>query len=1003
MKKAQQALNNFTQSNGGVSQAFQKNGETLKKFVGMMGNMESTAKTARGQMNEYRNSIEQLSAAYNKLSSSQKAGAEGQAMQNAIGQLQDKFREARLEVERMNEELKGPAIQGGNNYGNMLDMLGNRLGISGNLTELLTSKTAALMAGVGASIAIIGKATSAWSAYNAELSKQDQVTAVTLGPKVGGKKEITDEARAIVDTYGVDFREVINAANTLITQFGESGEVAMSLIRDGMQGMIQGDGPKLLQMIQQFAPAFRDAGISASQLVAIIHNSEGGIFTDQNMNAIVMGIKNIRLMLDTTSKALAKVGIDGEEMTRKLNDGTMTIFQALGEVSSAIQRTGTSSQAAGEVMQYVFGRQGVTAGTNLGKAIESLNLNLQETKKQTGEVGEAYAELEAANKKLNTAIREAFGYDGWDQMAKGIKANLVSALATVIDKLGTIRSMIANMAGTHDESGNSDARVSKDVAGLRASNHKEEKYISTHNEYAREINALQKAVNDFEKDHSRVNLVLSALSKKTGNDYKSMSEVRDDLKIRRAQLAQYEKEAKGILNKPTKTDNAQNTPIDLPTGAGKSGTRITTTKVSAPKEVELPPAGSVQALTKELQELQKEQSLVTSTSEWTRYDSAIDETKQKISLLKGELPKGKEAEITVTADPASIRSMKESLADKEVEMSVGFVPADLINLEKQLEGKEMEVTLKVKNEDSFKQALQATEGFKNRSVQYTAPEEISTPISTEAITAFTANLKKELEGAELGSAIYQSLTEQLADASALGNLIQAAIKNGLDTADFDFKGIGDKILGGTGDVIPDSAWQELENQINEKLAELDIKPIKLNLKTGEIDKTGETAKKTGNEFKKAAGAVQSLGSALQSIENPAAKVAGMIAQAIASVAVSFGNALSESKNPWEWIAAAISGTATMISTIAAIKSATAGSYATGGIVPGNNYNDGLTANVSSGELILNRAQQDVVASQLSTSREREISSHPYLRGEDLYLGINTYLRRAGKGELAISR
>ena len=43
----------------------------------------------------------------------------------------------------------------------------------------------------------------------------------------------------------------------------------MSLIRDGMQGMIQGDGPKLLSMIQQYAP-FRDAGVSASQLVAVI-------------------------------------------------------------------------------------------------------------------------------------------------------------------------------------------------------------------------------------------------------------------------------------------------------------------------------------------------------------------------------------------------------------------------------------------------------------------------------------------------------------------------------------------------------------------------------------------------------------------------------------------------------------------------------------------------------------------------------------------------------------
>ena len=58
----------------------------------------------------------------------------------------------------------------------------------------------------------------------------------------------------------------------------------------------------------------------------------------------------------------------------------------------------------------------------------------------------------------------------------------------------------------------------------------------------------------------------------------------------------------------------------------------------------------------------------------------------------------------------------------------------------------------------------------------------------------------------------------------------------------------------------------------------------------------------------------------------------------------------------------------MIGTIASIKSVTAGSYASGGIIPGNSYSgDNLTANVNSGELILNRAQQGSIASQLTNS------------------------------------
>ena len=99
----------------------------------------------------------------------------------------------------------------------------------------------------------------------------------------------------------MDFREAINAANTLMTQFGQTGEQAMSLIRDGMQGMIQGDGPKLLDD-SAVCSCFPRCRCHRSQLVAVIQNSEGGIFTDQNMNAIVMGIKNIRLMTKATSE-----------------------------------------------------------------------------------------------------------------------------------------------------------------------------------------------------------------------------------------------------------------------------------------------------------------------------------------------------------------------------------------------------------------------------------------------------------------------------------------------------------------------------------------------------------------------------------------------------------------------------------------------------------------------------------------------------------------------------
>lgn len=334
-----------------------------------------------------------------------------------------------------------------------LNQFGGNLGRVGTLIDGLSMKSSALATGVGAAAVAAGAAAKAWADYNSELAKQDQITTVTTGLKGSDADNMTNTVRAMADTYNVDFRNAINAANTLMQQFGTSADETLQLMKDGMQGMIVGDGEKLLQMIQSYAPAFRDAGINASQLVAIIHNSEGGIFTDDNMNAIVQGIKNIRTMTNGTAEALKTVGVDADEMTKKLNDGTMTIFEVLQQVSKAIQGTSSSSQAAGEVMQAVFGKKGVTAGQNLGKAIAELNTNLEETKRQTGEVGEAYAELQTANENLNKAIRDCFAYDGWEQMAIGIKSKLLTALADVLKVLNKIDKALKAFitGGTMDE------------------------------------------------------------------------------------------------------------------------------------------------------------------------------------------------------------------------------------------------------------------------------------------------------------------------------------------------------------------------------------------------------------------------------------------------------------------------------------------------------------------------------------------------------------------------
>ena len=193
-----------------------------------------------------------------------------------------------------------------------------------------------------------------------------------------------------------------------------------------------------------------------------------------------------------------------------------------------------------------------------------------------------------------------------------------------------------------------------------------------------------------------------------------------------------------------------------------------------------------------------------------------------------------------------------------------------------------------------------------------------------------------------------------------------------------------------------SAWST--DAITAYQSEIDALQKKIDKFTGKTD--GESMAK---DWQSAANAIGQVGSAMQQIEDPAAKVMGIVAQAIATIALTYAKSLEGTFTPWDWIAGAASGLATMISTISAIKSATAGSYAEGGIIPGNHYSgDQQWAQVNAGELILNRSQQNSIAAQLQDT-ERGGYTPSHISGEQIYIALNRYTRRTGKGELVTWR
>ena len=170
-----------------------------------------------------------------------------------------------------------------------------------------------------------------------------------------------------------------------------------------------------------------------------------------------------------------------------------------------------------------------------------------------------------------------------------------------------------------------------------------------------------------------------------------------------------------------------------------------------------------------------------------------------------------------------------------------------------------------------------------------------------------------------------------------------------------------------------------------------------------IDGIPETVKDIEKIYKAsemAANAVSSIGSAFANIEDPTAKAAGTVMQAIASIALGFAQAAAAkdtTASGWAWLGWLAAGAAAMATTISTIHSLTG--FENGGEIKGNSYSgDNIPIMANAGEIVLTRAQAGNVASALQGSGSN-VHVTGELRGESIYLAVNRSLKRRGKGEL----
>ena len=301
--------------------------------------------------------------------------------------------------------------------------------ISGGWTKLVGVATAAV-----ASISAAIEGAKWFYKYNMEVEEAQRLTREFFNIQGDELVHTQSQISALAEQFGKDYKEVLGTVESLTNQYGISTAEAINVIKDGLQAGADLNGTFLSQ-IQQYGPAFSDAGASVKDLVASITQTRSGIFNEAGMGLIQTATNRIRTMSTATQSALNSIGISSKQLEADLISGKTSILEAIKMISGKIKELPENSMQVGQVMKAVFGKTASNEGMKLVKTLADMSTNMEELKGVTGEYGELQREQVEAQAELNEKMSKFFGLgeNGFDEITMKAKIFGVKALSKIID------------------------------------------------------------------------------------------------------------------------------------------------------------------------------------------------------------------------------------------------------------------------------------------------------------------------------------------------------------------------------------------------------------------------------------------------------------------------------------------------------------------------------------------------------------------------------------------
>lgn len=432
---------------------YQYNVRALRKEIQ---NNVRTENEQEGSLKQLRAQLSNATKAYDEMSRAERDSSKGQKMQEHIQDLIEELKEAEEATGRFqrsvgsyydsmmkaaddlqNTEFFGFDVVDDTGIGKVMEMgksvedLSVKFGALKNTAlSLLTNPYFLAIAGVAG----VGMAFKWFYDYNKGLMEATRLTQQFTGLTGNEMKSVRNEVLAVSDTFGLDFTETMQSANTMSKAFGISVSESLKIMQDGLVSGANANG-EFLDTIKEYPRYFKEAGLNAEEMVAIsTQATKEGIFSDKGVDTIKEGNLRLREMTTATAAALDGIGISSKQVQKDLQNGSKTTFQVMQEVANKLKELPQSSAAVGSAIANIFGGPGEDAGLAYIEMLGNIELDMDKVKAKSGDIAKAQEDELNATKELQDAMASLFDYTGggFEKMKAQLSTIAKKSLTAVI-------------------------------------------------------------------------------------------------------------------------------------------------------------------------------------------------------------------------------------------------------------------------------------------------------------------------------------------------------------------------------------------------------------------------------------------------------------------------------------------------------------------------------------------------------------------------------------------